>query len=210
MQNHTTYACWCCLRKTFFPLASELSEETHALPVFFISLNVLWGTKLYSKLCLSIFLLVLFYIWVDYIVNITDSKTVDCAFTGTFVLILFWDLRCLFSLFPVYFTYTLSKLMRQNKSMWYLQATSTKARVPQERKCVLFLCSRRRRSPACNTHSSEHHASAQGTHAFALPAFMFWVTCLPCCRSLDHLRYVLWSRGNVLLHTDDCDIVTLG
>lgn len=195
VQNHTIYACSCCLRKTFFPLAQNSLKRPIPLSVFFIFLNVLWGSILYSKLCLSIFLLILFYIWVDYIVNITDLKTVDCAFIGTFALILFRDLRCLFSLFLVYFTYTLSKLMRQNKSMWYLQATSTKARVPKERKYVLFPCSRRCRCPACGTHSSEHRASAQGTHAFALTILMFRVTCLPCCPSLETCGYVLcWSQ----------------
>lgn len=48
------------------------------------------------------------------------------------MLIMFRDLRCLFSLFLVYFTYMLSKLIRQNKSMQCLQATSTKAHVPKE------------------------------------------------------------------------------
>lgn len=116
MQNNTIYTWLCCLRKTFFSLAQNSLKRPVPLSVFFVFLNVLWGSILYSKLCLSIFLLILFYIWVDCIVNITDLKTVDCTFIGPFALILFRDLRCLLSLFLVYFIYTLSKLMRQNKS----------------------------------------------------------------------------------------------
>lgn len=108
-------------------------------------LNVLCGEN--SKLCLQLVSAFISALDRRHSVNITGSKILDCTFIVTFALILFRDLRCLFSLFLVYFTYILSKLIRQDKSILHLQSAAMKALVPKGNKRCPFPMQRRCQVP---------------------------------------------------------------
>ena len=119
--------------ETLFQLLSEPSEERY---YHFYSLE--WAMGENSKLYLHLFSVFISILDRLHSVNITDSKILDCAFIVTFALILFWDLRCLFGLLLVYFTYIFSKLIRQDKNIPQLQSAAIKALGPKANKMHPF------------------------------------------------------------------------